>query len=311
MSGTSGSIAAEKRVEDFLSGWRFPSLVLFLLAYSAAALVALLLVPASDSALGRFAEEFRIWCFGYDPATKRFEWSYLVTMGVQWVMLGAGVIGVWRRPLRAALRRPARLVPPALTALAVVGAGAAGFGLLRPAAAATGELPFPAERLRTSFAAPSLSLVDQDGQPVSLEALRGRVIMVTGVYSTCGYTCPMIMAQAKAAVSALSPAEREQVTVVAVTLDPQHDTPEQLRKMAEAQHVTAPLYRLSTGEPAAVERALDDLQIARERDPKTGVIDHANLFLLVDKRGKIAYRLTLGGRQERWLTQALRVLVAE
>ena len=43
-------------------------------------------------------------------------------------------------------------------------------------------LPFPAERLRMTKAPPPLALIDQDGSPVSLEALRGRVVMVTAMF---------------------------------------------------------------------------------------------------------------------------------
>ena len=71
------------------------------------------------------------------------------------------------------------------------------------------------------------------------------------------------------------------------------------------------LYHLVPGEPADVERLLDRMQIARARDPETGVISHANLFLLVDRNGRIAYRFGLGERQQRWLTSALKILLHE
>ena len=69
--------------------------------------------------------------------------------------------------------------------------------------------------------------------------------------------------------------------------------------------------RRSLGPSAPLERLLDRVQIARERDPETGVISHANLFLLIDRDGRIAYRFGLGERQQRWLTSALRILLRE
>jgi cytochrome oxidase Cu insertion factor (SCO1/SenC/PrrC family) len=60
-----------------------------------------------------------------------------------------------------------------------------------------------------------------------------------------------------------------------------------------------------------VNDVLDRLEISRSANPMSGEIDHANLFLLIDKGGKLAYRLTLGAQQEQWLVEALRVLVAE
>ncbi len=119
------------------------------------------------------------------------------------------------------------------------------------------------------------------------------------------------MQQAKAAVAALTDAERDEVSVVGITLDPANDTPARLAAMAVGQEIEAPRFRLATGDPATVEALLDRLDVSRPRDPVTGVIDHGNLFFVVDRRGKIAYRLTIGERQQRWLVAALRGLIAE
>ena len=68
---------------------------------------------------------------------------------------------------------------------------------------------------------------------------------------------------------------------------------------------------LLNGEAAEVERSMDRMGVESQRDPETGVIDHANLFLLIDRSGKIAYRFSLGERQERWLGAALQILLRE
>jgi protein SCO1/2 len=146
---------------------------------------------------------------------------------------------------------------------------------------------------------------------VDLAALRGRVVLLTGVYASCSRTCPMILAEAKRVVAGLDPREAEDLQVIAVTLDPDHDTPEVLARLADAQGIAPPVWHLVTGEAARVERTLDRMGIARSRDPGTGIIDHANLFLLVDRQGRLAYRFTLGPRQERWLSTAVRLLLRE
>ena len=153
--------------------------------------------------------------------------------------------------------------------------------------------------------------MNQDGATVDLAELRGKVVMLTAVYSTCPLSCPLILGQAKAAIAAVPGALRGDLHVIAVSMDPANDSPAVLAKLAREHEIAAPQYSLVTGEPAEVERVLDDLGIARSRNPETGVIDHANLFLLVDRDGRIAYRLTLGGRQQRWLTSALEVLLRE
>jgi protein SCO1 len=218
--------------------------------------------------------------------------------------------GVWWGQVKQALAMPRRLIPYASAAFACVALGALTFGLIARAPE-TGELPFPAERLRTATLAPSFDLVDHEGQPASLEQHRGQIVVLTGVYASCSFTCPMIMAQAKRALVALTPEEQAQAVVLAITMDPERDDVEALAKLAEAQGIAAPQFRLLTGNPERVNGLLDTLGVARKRDPETGVIDHVNLFVLVDRHGRAAYRFSLGERQEQWLISGMKHLLRE
>jgi protein SCO1/2 len=309
MSATCGQRICGRLVEQ-LGSWRFAAAMLGLLAAAELLLVALLLLPAGEDPLGAFAEEFRIWCFGLDPATGRLEPGYVVTMLLSPLMLGAVVAVVWGGELAAARRRGARWLRPAGAGAGVAVAAIAG-SLLLAGPRQAGELPFPAEALRTAVPVADFALTDQDGACFDLAGERGRVVLLTAVYSTCGSTCPHILQGVRDAVAALDPRERAGLTVAAITLDPARDTPAQLALLAQARGLAAPQFRLLTGEPAGVEAILDRLGVARVRDPRTGVIEHANLFLLVDREHRLAYTLTLGERQQRWLVTALRLLLAE
>ncbi len=297
-------------IRVFFESWRFPSFMLIVVALYMIVELAILFIPPAPDGLGAFAEDFRTWCFGYDPATGRMEWSYLVMFLTQPLILGAVIYAFWRRPLREIMRRPLALAPYASAALVLVLACGVGFASFKDSPK-NGELPFPAEELRTAFTPPSFTLTDQDGKTVSLESLRGRVVLVTAVYATCGFTCPMIMGQTKRSVGELDDRQRDGLSIVAITLDPEHDTPDVLAQMAKGQGISSPLYHLATGDPKTVNGVLDGFSVARTRNPETGVIDHANLFVLIDRTGRIAYRMSLGDRQERWLVSALKLLLAE
>ncbi len=300
------------RVHDVFAGAAFPAFMLIALALSVTLLLGILFVPAAPDGLGAFAEAFKVWCFGYDPATGSIEPAYVLMVVVKPLILTTVILAVWWRPLGAALRRPGELKRPAAAAVLAVSAAALGLISLDDGRGLPqGELPFPAEDLRTAHTPPEFTLTDHQGQPVSLADLRGRVVMVTAVYASCGETCPMILRQTRQAVDALTEEEQAELSVLGITLDATRDTPEVLARLAKAQEVSPPLYRFVTGEPAEVERVLDRFDVARSRDPETGVIDHANLFILIDRQGRMAYRLTLGEQQQRWLTTALRLLIAE
>ena len=121
----------------------------------------------------------------------------------------------------------------------------------------------------------------------------------------------MILRQIKDAVASLTEEEKKELVVLAITLDPERDTVEVLKKMAKAQGVSAPFFHFLTGEPKEVNRILDLYGFSRKKNPKTGVIDHVNLFILFNRQGFISYRFTLGGKQREWMVKALKQLISE
>ena len=302
-----------KRLEVFqnlLTGASFPAFTLSLLACWVVFLIAMLLAPSSAAGLGAFAEDFRIWCFGYDPATGRTEAGYVMSMILPQFMIAGFIAYFWWDPLRELAKQPLRIARHFGAAALLVVAASVGFALTAEQSP-KGELPFPAEELRTAYEAPQFALTNQLRETVGPAAFEGNVVVLTAVYASCPHTCPLILTQAKAAIAELSPEERADLRVIAVTMDPENDSPDVLQKLAENHGMESPLYNLVTGASADVEPLLDRMEIARQRDPETGIINHANLFLLIDREGRVAYRLGLGERQQRWLTSALRVLLRE
>lgn len=312
MSGSydKGSVFFDK-VMGFFTSWRFPSFMLSTLLFFTVALICVLLIPPAQSGLGAFAADFKIWCFGYDPVTGKPEWIYVIMLILNPVMLAGIIFMVWWEPLRAVIReRPRVLLRSIGAALLLTIACGAGITTFATPGASYGPA-FPADALRTSLPPPAFSLINQNEKVVSLADLEGRVGMLTAVYATCGYTCPMILSQAKWVTSALSEDELKGLSVIAVTLDPERDTPKMMSSMAAAHSIGAPLYHLVTGHPDDVNRVLDDMGVSRRKDPETGIIDHTNIFILIDRQGRVAYRFSLGDLQEKWLLEAVRLLLEE
>jgi protein SCO1 len=121
----------------------------------------------------------------------------------------------------------------------------------------------------------------------------------------------MIMAQAKRAVAQLTEAEQSEVTFMGVTLDPENDSRETMTAMARGQGVSAPQFHLLTGTPDAVNPVLDHMGVMRRWNEELKTIDHTNIFIVLDRDGMVAYRFSLGERQEEWLVEALRLVLAE
>jgi protein SCO1 len=271
-------------VQGFMASWRFAVTAVSLLVFFAGLVGAILLVPEGEGAVASFAADFRMWCFGYDTETQSLNTAMVLTTFSELLVLAAMIVLVWLDPLRRLVRsgvRPA--LPYVAGSFVVVLAIAGGLGAL--ATNTTTEPPaFPAQALRTQLEPPRFSLQDQDGEVVTLEQLRGKTVLMTAVYASCGLSCPTVLAQTKRVVGGLSDAQRENLAVIAVTLDPERDDGSTLKRLADAQRISSPLYRLLTGEPAVVNAALDAMQVARKRNEETGIIDHANVFSLTASR---------------------------
>lgn len=327
MSGGSGEpllAGAEPRgrwlihTEGFLGGWRFAVFALAVLGGWTFLLSALLLLPMPQGALSSFAEQFRVWCLGYDAATGEYEPIWTVMLYLDPLLLASLILGVWWKPLRAewrehGLRGIARWIGAGfgtvLAASALLGVVALDGGA---GADADAPLPFPARELRTELPAPPLDgLVAHGGAPFDPARLEGKVVLITAIYGCCTQTCPILVSTAQSAIAALPPELGADLAVLGVTMDPEHDTPASLADLARGYGLDE-RWSLLGGEPERVHSLLDRMSVARERDEATGVIDHANLYLLLDRSGRLAYRLTLPGpAQAGWLRDALETLLRE
>jgi protein SCO1/2 len=306
--------AKDTGVRGFFTGTGLPLFMLAAAAVYEAFLLAVVFAPESTGAWGGFAREFKQWCFRYDARTGGMEWAAVWVMLVEPAFVVLVAAFLWRRGL-APLRTWQGWIRHRNAALAgVVAATAAMMGLYaygRPDAGADAPLPFPGERIRTRLALPPFDFVDQKGRAFSLDELRGRVVLMTGIYAMCSSTCPEILIETKTLIESLPPELRSRVSVVALSLNPEEDTADLMNRVTEGYGFAYPEFRYLNGEPTGMHEALTRLGFARVRNPRTGVIDHANLFLLVDAHGEIAYRFTLDVRHRMWLQEGLVSLAKE
>jgi protein SCO1/2 len=138
---------------------------------------------------------------------------------------------------------------------------------------------------RVNDEAPAFALIDQRGQTLTLDAFRGRPVLVTFAYAHCQTVCPVVIADVLAAQRQLT--DRSPAVVV-VTLDPWRDTPSRLNAIAEDWRMGSDAHLLS-GAPEAVERALNAWRVPRIRNDRTGDLSHPAIVYVLGPDGRIAY----------------------
>lgn len=110
--------------------------------------------------------------------------------------------------------------------------------LLVLAATACGGPPdFKGSVLENEQPDPNFQLTDQRGETVSLEQFRGKVVVLTFLYTNCPDVCPLITQKLKTFSEELGPTGKD-VAILAVTVDPEHDTVARVRQYTDVMGMT-------------------------------------------------------------------------
>lgn len=137
--------------------------------------------------------------------------------------------------------------------------------------------------------APAFALTDQDGGALSLESLRGQVVLLDFIYTHCPGPCPILTSARVELQKKLPDAMRPRVRFVSISLDPARDTPEALRGYALARGADLSGWSFLTGPPETVEGVLQSYGVGTV--PSTnGEIEHVLVSFLIDPDGRITKR---------------------
>ena len=123
-------------------------------------------------------------------------------------------------------------------------------------------------------------LRDQDGVPADLDQYRGRVVILTFMYSTCQDTCPVEAQQIRGALDDLG----QHVPTLAVSVDPANDTPNNAKSFMFKASLTGRM-RFLLGTRAQLAPVWREYGI-QPQNVKSKVSDHSAYVLLLDRSGR-------------------------
>ena len=132
---------------------------------------------------------------------------------------------------------------------------------------------------------PAITLIDQHGAALSLAALKGKLVLVDFIYTNCATACPVLTSRFAQIAARLGGELGRQITMVSITLDPEHDHPAQLLDYAKTHDASRDGWLLLTGKPREIDAVLRLYRIKREREPD-GTITHVATSFLIGPDGK-------------------------
>jgi protein SCO1/2 len=168
-------------------------------------------------------------------------------------------------------------------------------------------------RLAVIQPAPDFTLTTQDGTPLKMSDLKGRVCLVSFVFTTCNGTCPATthrMGQVQAALKERGLAKDDHVRLLSITLDPARDTPEVLRKYMDLYDVEPANWTFLTGDKERVNKVIASWGMWA-KPAANGQLDHPSRVFLVDKKGRIREIYNLGFFKAAWVLDDVELLLKE
>jgi protein SCO1/2 len=156
------------------------------------------------------------------------------------------------------------------------------------------------------MAIPPVVLVDQEGRSFDLNQTRGKVVLLSPIYTHCDDICPITTAKMKEIQDLVQSAGlSNEIQLVTFTVDPERDNSEVLRQFAEKYNASFTNWVFLTGANDQIQILIKTLGIYVERiyyvnntpipasalsNPPPGtfyLVDHTDRLFLIDRQGNV------------------------
>jgi cytochrome oxidase Cu insertion factor (SCO1/SenC/PrrC family) len=188
------------------------------------------------------------------------------------------------------ITRPSRLSRWALPVLLTIAVGSFVAALILPTPwKKTTPEPTPAD----AFEVMPFALKERSGKPVSNDDLKGKVWVASFIFTRCSGPCPSVTGTVARLQSELDLANTPDLRLVTFTVDPDRDTPDELKKYADRYRAHPDRWLFLTGQEDEIHRLAKDgfkLGVSRSQDPDPPAgqeFDHSTRLVVIDKAGRV------------------------
>jgi protein SCO1/2 len=156
---------------------------------------------------------------------------------------------------------------------------------LRKTSAASPGFQLPATHpLPRGERVPDFALISEQGRPVRLSEFRGKVVALDFIYTRCPLpdVCPRLSANFRRLQRRFGPS----LTLLSVTIDPVHDTPERLSQYAKLWTANPDSWHFLTGDPREIQKVASNFGMIYFPDDES--ITHTSNTAVIARDGTLA-----------------------
>jgi protein SCO1/2 len=131
---------------------------------------------------------------------------------------------------------------------------------------------------------PDFVLLNQDGKSFDSATLRGKVVVVNFIFTTCTDVCPLFTAHFAQLQRALKNGPAGDLYFVSITTDPEVDSPKVLKSYALRYGVDFQNWAFLTGTEAQMKQVWKGFGV-RVVHKGRGLVQHTSLTTVIDREG--------------------------
>lgn len=159
---------------------------------------------------------------------------------------------------------------------------------------------------------PAFKLVNEKGDTLSSDQLKGKIYVTDFFFTSCPGICPKMTNQLKRVQESFL--GNKDIKIVSISVDPIHDTPEELTKYAKLNGANPEQWYFFTGNKDTIYTLAQQgfyLSAGEEKGSSEAFV-HSDKLVLVDKEGRIRgyYNGTEQAEVDRLITE-INVLIHE
>lgn len=130
---------------------------------------------------------------------------------------------------------------------------------------------------------------NQDNQSLTLLDLKGDVLVVVMIYTSCASACPRLVSDMRNIEKNIPEAQKEKVKMVFVSIDPKTDTPQKLKAFAKENQMNNDQWVFLTGSESDTREFAAVLAMSYKQISPMD-FSHSNIISVFDKQGVLVHQ---------------------
>lgn len=129
----------------------------------------------------------------------------------------------------------------------------------------------------------------QDNEQIELKDLRGNVLVMVMIYTSCKAACPRLVADMRNIEKQVPQEDLDKVKFVLVSIDPETDTPERLKKFSEENKMTDDQWLFLRGTEEDTREFAAVLAVSYKQISPID-FSHSNIISVFDEEGVLVHQ---------------------